>query len=104
MQTAYSAHPTSAEDTLASEDYSSHQRTSLTCDKNSHKKDAAMIFLNRQSMKNVSNILNLEGLGHIFKAKVASLPFLKDRTKKAGILSRFYFEFSNVKYTNKSSK
>jgi len=44
IKTAHSAHLTSAEDTLSSEDYSSHQRTSVTCDKNSHKKDAAMIF------------------------------------------------------------
>ncbi len=91
IKTAHSAHLASADDTLASEDYSSHQRTSLTCDKNSQNKDAAMIFLKRQSMKNVSNILNLEGLGHIFKAKVASLPCLKDRTKRAACCPDLFF-------------
>ena len=46
-------------------------------------------------MNSVPNILNLKGLGHIFKAKVASLPFLKDRTTNA-FCQDFFSNFQNA--------
>jgi hypothetical protein len=39
--------------------------------------------LKRKADENFPNTLNLEGLGHIFKAKVAPIPYLKDRTTNA---------------------
>jgi hypothetical protein len=52
-----------------------------------------MIFWNGKPMKTVPNFSNLERLGRNFKAKVAPLPFLKERTT-AAFCSDFFFEFS----------
>ena len=45
-------------------------------------------------MNSVPNILNLKGIGHIFKAKVPLLPYLKDRTMN--VLSRFFLNFYRI--------